>query len=601
MSHPTAEPRDGSPDDANDDTSDTGVAPESPVEGVKRASRHLRGTIAESLASDATHFGGDDAQLLKFHGTYQQDDRDRRRALERAGEEKAWRFMVRVALPAGTLTAEQYLGFDDLAERHADGTLRITTRQGFQFHGIVKSELKATIAGINAHVASTLAACGDVNRNVMGCAAPLAGPVHEALRRLAADVADALRPASRAYHEIWLDGERVTPTVDEEPFYGERYLPRKFKIAVASTLDNCVDVWAQDVGLLAVVEDDRILGYNLLVGGGLGMTHNKGDTFARLAEPLAFVPVEGAVEAARAVAAVFRDHGDRTNRKHARLKYVLTEWGIERFREEWARHVSFAVRPPLDLPRIPFTDHLGAHAQGDGESFVGVFVQSGRIRDTPEQPLRTALRRIVARYRPSLTLTAHQSLLLTGLDEATAAAIVRELAEAGVVAGPGLSAVRRYSLACPALPTCGLAVAESERAIPGVLDALESELDALGLRDVPLTVRMTGCPNGCARPYTADLAFVGRSLGLYQVYVGGGLAGDRIADLFQAQVKQADLVPAVRPLLARWASERRDDEGLGDFYQRVVGHATPRRQLTGRELPTAPLLAVSATPDGAVA
>ena len=571
---------------------------ESPVEGVKRASRHLRGTLAEALASDAPRLGEADATLLKFHGSYQQDDRDTRRAREAAGEGRAWQFMVRVALPGGRLTADQYLAFDDLAGRYADGTLRVTTRQGLQFHGVAKGDLKATIGGIAALCATTLAACGDVSRNVLACAAPVADPVHDALRALAADIARELRPASRAYHELWVDGARVDDAAQrgedeeggEEPFYGAQYLPRKFKIAVASTRDDCVDVHAHDVGLLAVVEPDptggdRIAGFNLLVGGGLGMTHNKADTFAMLAEPLAFVPVDGAVEAARAVAAVYRDHGNRADRKRARLKYLIAEWGIERFRDEWARHVSFPVRPPAAVPRAPFSDHLGPHAQGDGRGFVGVFVQSGRIRDEPGRPLRAALRAVVARHRPGVTLTAHQSVLLTGLDAAGVAAVAAELAAAGV--GPALSAVRRYSLACPALPTCGQAVAESERAIPGLLDALEAELDALGLRDAPLTVRMTGCPNGCARPYTADLAFVGRSLDLYHVYVGGGLAGDRLVDLYRAQVRGGDLVDAVRPLLRRWAAERTPDEGLGDFWQRVVAHAAPRRRLTGRELPLA--------------
>jgi len=567
--------------------------PESKVEVAKRRGRQLRGTIAETLAADATHFGGDDATLLKFHGTYQQDDRDQRRSREAAGEDKAYSFMVRVAIPAGAVTAEQYLALDGIAGRHANGTLRVTTRQGFQFHGVLKGDLKATIAGINRELLTTISACGDVQRNVMGCSAPLGDADHAAVRAVAEALALELRPASRAYHEIWLDGERQETTEVEEPFYGAQYLPRKFKTAVGLSNDNCVDIWSQDVGLLALVEGGKIRGYNLLVGGGLGMTHNKADTAARLAEPLGFVPVAHGVEAVRIVAAIFRDAGNRSDRRHARLKYLLAEWGLDRFREEFRRRASFDLAPAVSLPPLPFHDHLGRHRQADGRWFYGVFIQSGRIADTPGSRLRTALREIVQRFRPGVHLTAQQNLLLTDLPLPALGDVEAILRAHGVTPASELSAARRYSMACPALPTCGLAVAESERAIPGVLDELETELTALGLRHAPLTVRMTGCPNGCARPYTADLAFVGRSLGLYNVYVGGGLAGDRLVDLYRAQVKTGELVSAVRPLLARWAAEREDGEGLGDFYQRILGRPERRTAITGREEETADLVQIA--------
>ena len=564
--------------------------PESKVEVAKRHGRHLRGTIAETLASDATHFGPDDLQLLKFHGTYQQDSRDERRGRQAAGEGKAYSFMVRVAIPAGAVTAEQYLALDGIADRYANGTLRVTTRQGFQFHGVLKGGLKHTIADINRELLTTISACGDVQRNVMGCSAPLGDADHASVRAVAEALALELRPASRAYHEIWLDGEKQVSTEQEEPFYGSQYLPRKFKTAVGLSNDNCVDIWAQDVGLLAIIERGRIRGYNLLVGGGLGMTHNKADTTARLAEPLGFIAPEHGVEAVRIVAAVFRDAGNRSDRRHARLKYLLAEWGLERFREEFQRRASFALAPPVPLPRLPFHDHLGRHRQSDGRWFYGVFVQSGRIADTDQVRLKSALREIVARVRPGVHLTAQQNLLLTGLEVAAVDAVEELLRDHGVTPAAELSAVRRFSMACPALPTCGLAVAESERAIPGVLDELEAELVSLGLRDAPLTVRMTGCPNGCARPYTADLAFVGRSLGLYNVYVGGGLAGDRLVDLYRAEVRTEDLLATVRPLLARWGAEREAGEGLGDFYQRILGRAERRVAITGREQETADLV-----------
>ncbi|HEY7636268.1 MAG TPA: NADPH-dependent assimilatory sulfite reductase hemoprotein subunit [Gemmatimonadales bacterium] len=564
--------------------------PESKVELAKQSSRHLRGTIAEALASDASHFGSDDATLLKFHGTYQQDSRDYRRAREAAGAEKAYAFMVRVGIPAGVITAEQYLGLEDIADHHGNGTLRVTTRQGFQFHGVLKRHLKSTIAGVNHRLLTTLAACGDVRRNVMGCAAPLGDADHAAVRRIAEAIAAELRPGTKAYHEIWLDGEKQVSTETEEPFYGDQYLPRKFKIAVGLSTDNCVDIWSHDVGLLAIVEGGRVRGFNLLVGGGLGMTHNKGDTTARLAEPLGFVPMEHGVEAVRIVAAIFRDHGNRSDRRHARLKYLLAEWGTLRFREEFQHRASFALGPAVELPSLPFHDHLGRHRQSDSRWFYGVFIQSGRIVDTDGHQLKTALHQIVSQLRPGIQLTGQQNLLLTDLDLAALDTVEGILQTHGVALPNKLSAARRFSLACPALPTCGLALAESERAIPEILDRFEAELESLGLRDAPLTIRMTGCPNGCARPYTADLAFVGRSLGLYNVYVGGGLAGDRLVDLWRSEVPLDRLLESVRPLLQRWAAERSEGEGLGDFYQRLMGLRAKRTTVSGRELPTFELL-----------
>ncbi len=558
------------------------LKPESKVEVAKRHGRHLRGSIAETLASDATHFGADDIHLLKFHGTYQQDSRDERRQREAAGEEKAYSFMVRVAIPAGAVTADQYLRLERIADEHANGTLRVTTRQGFQFHGVLKGKLKATIAGINEELLTTISACGDVQRNVMGCSAPLADTDHAVVKHVAESLGKELRPSSRAYHEIWLDGEKQVSSAEEEPFYGDHYLPRKFKTAVGLSVDNCVDIYSQDVGLLAVVSEGRIRGFNLLVGGGLGMTHNKADTTARLAQPLGFIATEHGVEAVRIVAAIFRDHGNRSDRRHARLKYLLAEWGMDRFRDEFRQRAAFELEPAVILPPLPFHDHLGRHRQPDGRFFYGVFIQSGRIVGN----VKTALHHIITRYHPGIRLTGQQNLLLTDLDADGAAAVERILREHRVIPPLELSAARRFSMACPALPTCGLAVAESERALPDLLDQFEAELSDLGLRDVPLTIRMTGCPNGCARPYTADIAFVGRSLDLYHVYVGGSLAGDRLVDLYRADVPTSELLSTLKPLLARWATERGADEGLGDFYQRILARPVARTAVTGRESPT---------------
>ncbi len=554
----------------------------SAVETAKEESRYLRGQVQETLSDgQAEQFETADVQVLKFHGIYQQDDRDVRK------EAKQFSFMVRAALPGGVLTADQYLALDDFGDRYANGTLRVTTRQGLQYHGVLKENLKATIAGMNAHLVTTLSACGDVARNVMACPAPLADTAHTKVQAAAREIAEKLRPASAAYHEIWLDQEKVVDTKPEEPFYGTSYLPRKFKTAVACGCDNCVDVYTQDCGLIAVLDGDELVGFNVVVGGGQGMTNRRADTFAALAQPLGFVAPEYGADAVKAVAAVFRDFGNRSDRKHARLKYLLAEWGIEAFREEFRKHADFELAPFHAQPAARQEDHLGAHPQNDGGWFFGFWVQSGRIAGS----LKTALRQLVDELKPGVRFTPHQNVLFTDLDEAGVKRVQEVLAEQGVTAVEDMSAARRHSMACPALPTCGLAVAESERKIPDVIEELEETLRELGLWGAPMSLRMTGCPNGCARPYTADLAFVGRSLNMYQVYVGGRNQGDRLADLFAGDVPGELLVATVRPLLERWAKERLDpEEALGDFYQRLLGVTEYRQKVTGKEAPTRELV-----------
>ncbi len=567
---------------------------ESKVELAKRRGRYLRGTIAETLASDATHFEHDDTQLLKFHGLYQQDDRDTRRRRRAQGLDKAYSFMVRCAIPAGILTARQYLALDGLADRCANGSLRVTTRQAFQLHGVVKTNAKETLAEINRWLLTTLAACGDVGRNVMACPAPLPDNAHVTIRRLARVIAQELRPASRAYHEIWLDEEKVVSTEKEEPFYGDRYLPRKIKTGVAvwagGSMDNCIDIYSYDLGLIAIVNNDKIVGFNVLLGGGMGMTHNKPDTSARLAQPFGFVGVDHPMETARIVTAIFRDHGNRVDRRHARLKYLLAHWGVERFREEFRRRAPFELCDWRPIGQPVSDDHLGCHAQDRDRWFYGVFMENGRIADTGTRRLKTALREVVKRFSPGITLTPQQNLLLTGLDQANLDSIEQILIDYGVTPAEKLSAARRYSMACPALPTCGLALADSERLMPSVVERFEEELASLGLRDRPITLRMTGCPNGCARPYTADISFVGRRPDAYHIYVGGGLTGDRMADLYAADVPTDDLLAAVKPLLAGWARNQTPGESFGDYYQRILNRSERRQAITGKEQPTADLV-----------
>ncbi len=566
----------------------------SKIEAIKLSSSGLRGSIANTLASDATHFDETETQLLKFHGIYQQDDRDLRVANRKAGLEKAWSLMVRLNIPGGALTAAQWLDLDQLADTHANGTLRITTRQSIQFHVVAKRNLPGLIREINNALLTTLAACGDVQRNVMACPAPIDDEPHNAVRALVAEITRALLPRTGAYHEIWLDGERILTSRDEsEDFYGEAYLPRKFKTGVALDTDNCVDIYSYDCGLVGLTEDSRLIGFNLLAGGGFGMTHRKPDTIARLASSIGFVPRERAVDAVRAVAAIFQDHGNREDRRHARLKYLLESWGVERFRAAVNDRLDGALEPsrPMRAPRQ--RDHLGPHEQGDDRHFFGVFVQNGRVRDTEESRQRTAFRQIAAELSPSVHLTPMQSILFGNLTSEQIDRLVEILREHHVPTEDRLTNARRYSMACPALPTCGLALAESERVAPAVFDAIADELSRLGLGDLDLNIRMTGCPNGCARPYNADIGLVGRKPGVYHVYVGGGLAGDRLADLYAADVAIDTVVETLRPLLERFRNERRKGEALGEFYQRLLHRKGPRTLLTGDESPTRDLIQVT--------
>src|SRR5947209_5871314 len=544
----------------------------SAVEQIKQASRGLRGSLAPELAAGTSHFEDEAAQLLKFHGVYQQDDRDARRQRSDAGLEPDSACMVRGKIPGGVLTARQYLVLDELAGRYGNGTLRVTTRQDNQFHGVVKGDLKATIRELNDALVTTLGACGDVQRNVMCCPAPLPGALREQVLGVTRRISEHLLPRTRAYHEIWLNGEPVgsgAPGPEPDPIYGERYLPRKFKTAVAFPDDNCTDVYSNDLGFLAIPDGDRIAGFNVLVGGGLGMTHGKKVTYPRLADPLGFAAPEQVVEVAEAVITVQRDYGDRSDRRHARLKYLLDDRGLEWFRAQVEQRLGRPLAPPAAVRVSDVHDHLGWHDQGGGRSFYGLFIENGRLQDTDDSRLRTAVRRIVHLLGTGVHFTPQQNLLFTGIDHGQRETLESVLADHGVRSADAVSTVRRWSMACPALPTCGLALAEAERVLPGVIDELERELRSLGLGDVRLTVRMTGCPNGCARPYTADLAFVGRSADKYTIFVGGSVLGTQLAEPYADLVPRHRLVAAVRPLLERFRAERSPDEGLGDFCRRA--------------------------------
>lgn len=551
----------------------------SKVERIKKESRYLRGQIAEELQQESARFSEEQVQLLKFHGTYQQENRDLRQARKAAGEEKAYQFMVRSRIPGGVLTPEQYLVEDELAGRYANGTLRITTRQGIQLHGVLKGNLHATIHGINEALLSTLAACGDVNRNVMACPAPTASRAHARVHEIAHTIAMHLAPRSRAYHEIWIDGEQVA-TVQQaedevEPIYGPTYLPRKFKIGVAFPGDNCIDVYTQDIGLVAHLEDgpsaedERLAGFTVLIGGGMGMTHGKAETYPHLAQPLCYATTDEVVEVVETIVTIQRDYGDRHNRKHARMKYVVAERGIPWFRAELERRLGRSVQEPRPLAWRDVEDHLGWHEQGDGRWFLGLYVENGRVKDVGSERLRTGLREVIAEFRPGIRLTAQQNILLTDIAQEQRALLDARLAEYGITTDPNRLGLRRLALACPALPTCGLALAEAERVSHGVVSQIEDELRALGLENEPVSIRMTGCPNGCARPYMGDIGIVGRSKDIYNIYIGGDQANTRLNTLYAALVHFNDLAATMRPLLKIWRDDRQKGETFGDFAHRV--------------------------------
>lgn len=547
------------------------------VETVKLESNYLRGTLGEELAVDTDCFTKDSTQVLKHYGTYQQDDRDtraERRAQGLAG--KAYSFMVRTRIPGGKLTSRQLLGELDLADELGNTTLRITSRQGLQLHGILKTNLRETIRRINEIQLSTLGACGDVNRNVMCCPAPYTQPIYQQVQTLADQLADHLAPRTPAYHELWLSdpdsGEKELvgggKPEEIEPIYGQHYLPRKFKIGIGFTFDNCVDIYTHDIGLLAVVRDDQLVGYNVLVGGGQGTTPAAAKTFPALGQRMAFVAPDRAVDVATAILKVQRDFGNREDRKIARLKYLVHRWGLPRFKAKVEEYYGQPLADPEPEDVTGHNDHIGWDQQGDGRWFYGLNIENGRILDNDSMQLKSALREICTRLEPGIRLTAHQSILLTDIQPEQRDEVEAILQRHHVKLSHQYSTVRRWSMACVAWPTCGLAITDSERALPGVIDQLEVELAKLGLEDEPFTVRMTGCPNGCARPYNSDVGLVGKARGRYTVFVGGRLLGNRLNFIYRDLVPLEEIVSTLVPLLKYFRQDRLADESFGDFCHR---------------------------------
>lgn len=542
------------------------------VEEIKLNSNGLRGSLPIELVNASPNFSDEGKQLLKFHGVYQQQDRDV------AGRHKPYKFMVRSKMPGGKLTAEQYLIHDALADEFGQGDLRLTTRQAIQLHGVIKGDLKETIKRLNLALVSTLGACGDVERNVMCCPAPLGDPVRAQIQAYAEAIASHLCPRTTAYHQIWVEdenGKQVEQKFEHaeviDPIYGKTYLPRKFKTAIALAGDNCTDIFTDDIGLVALVDDahQRIHGFNVFVGGGMGQTHNKEETFARLASPLGYTPAERMVEVVEKIVLVQRDFGDRQNRRHARLKYLVHDWGIDRFREKVEEYLGYNLQPLQPMPELGLDDHLGWQQRADGQWFYGLFVENGRIKDEGLHRLRSGLRHIIAQFKPMIHLTGQQSLILSGFTSAQKLEIDFLLRRYGLQTLDELSNIRRHAMACPALPSCGLALTEAERYLPTLLSEIEPDIAALGLADEAISVRMTGCPNGCARPFVAEIGLVGRSGTSYNMYLGGALAGTRLNVLYQELVESKNLRGVIYQVLAAFQAHRQPGEPFGDWASRL--------------------------------
>jgi sulfite reductase (NADPH) hemoprotein beta-component len=541
-------------------------------EELKTAIPTLAGTIAATIAdANADHFSHDDYEFLKFHGCYQQDDRDQRKV------GKKYIMMVRTSVPGGILTAPQWIAMDNMASQYGNNTLRVTTRQTIQFHGILKSNLRSLIKGLNESLISTIAACGDVKRNTMAPPTPAYTLAYAQVIEDCKKVHLELNPRTKAYHSIWIDGVQLNledPANKDfvDPLYGKTYLPRKFKIAFAIPPVNDVDIFTNCLGFIAIIEDEKLIGYNVCVGGGLGRSHGNVQTYPRLADVLGFFTPDKLSDVAKAVLTIHRDFGDRTDRKHARLKYVIAERGADWARAELEKRAGFKLEPAKPYRFTTMGDLYGWRQAVDGKWFLTLFVETGRIKDVEGRRLKTALRQVAEKFSDiEFRLSPNQNILLANVPEEDRDAINE------ILTGHGVKTDRRQTtplhaaaMACPALPTCGLALAESERMLPGMVDRIERLCEEVGLAGEEIIIRSTGCPNGCARPYVAEIGFVGKAPGRYQVWLGGDLGGNRLARIWKEVIKEADLENELRPVLLRYVNERFNRESFGDWCDRVL-------------------------------
>ena len=549
--------------------------PESSVETIKKASRALRGTLIESLQDPLTGaIRESDTQLIKFHGSYMQDDRDLRAEREHQKLEPAYSFMIRTRLPGGACTPQQWLALSELAKTYGSGTLRLTTRQAFQLHGVIKKDLKTTMQGMNAALIDSIAACGDVNRNVMASANPVESKLHEEVHQWAVKLSEHLKPKTRAYHEIWLDGEKLVGPPEDEPLYGPVYLPRKFKTAVVVPPHNDVDIFSQDLGFTAILdneglEEGKLRGFNLTVGGGLGATHGEPQTFPRLADLIGFLTPDQTLKVAETVLMIQRDYGDRSDRKHARLKYTIADRGVDWFKAELFKRLGYELAPARPFKFTTQGDRFGWLRGHDGRWHLTLRIESGRVGDKPGAMLRTGLEKIAQIHQGDFRLTGNQNLIIANVPADECMKIDQIVADYGLGKALHTTPVRRDALACVALPTCALAMAEAERYLPDFIDRIEELLVKQNLKNIPLTVRITGCPNGCARPYLAEIALIGRAPGRYTLRLGGDATGERLNVIYRDNIDEPSILAALDELFGRYREERSQGERFGDFLWRV--------------------------------
>lgn len=548
-------------------------------EGIKTNSNYLRGTLLESLADVSTGaIATDDQQLSKFHGLYQQDDRDVRNDRRKHKLDKAYSFLARICLPGGVTTPEQWLVVDELANFCAFNTIKLTTRQAYQLHGILKGNLKDVISRCNETAMTTLAACGDVNRNVMCIPNPDASEVHAEVQRITEEIDAHLKPQTPAFPEMWLDGKPIKLGVEAEavrsqdcggdevePLYGKTYLPRKFKIAVAIPPNNDVDIFANCLGFIAIIEDGKLAGFNVTVGGGMGMTHGNEKTFPRLADVLCFCTPDQAVAVAEKIVTIQRDHGNRVERANARFKYTVERLGVDWIRKELENRLGYELEDPRDYKFTDNGDRFGWSESANGTWNLGLFIEGGRVVDTEGKPLKTGMREIAKVHKGDFRLTGNQNLVIGNVaaeDKDQINALVEQYGLDGYKTASGL---RKGQIACVALPTCGLALAESERYLPTLVDALEDTIEKAGLRDDSIVIRSTGCPNGCGRPYLGEIGLVGKVPGKYNLYLGAGFEGQRLNKLYRTSATHDEIVEALKPILLDFAKEREAGERFGDF------------------------------------
>ncbi|MYL28297.1 assimilatory sulfite reductase (NADPH) hemoprotein subunit [Halobacillus halophilus] len=540
------------------------------MEKIKEDSRLLRGSLVESFQDSITASIPDDqTKLLKFHGSYMQDDRDIRNERKKQKLEPAYQFMVRVRLPGGVATPEQWQTMDELSDQYGNGTLKLTTRQTFQMHGILKWNMKKSIQRMDQALLDSIAACGDVNRNVMCNVYPDQSDVHREVYEWSKKVSEHLLPRTRAYHEIWLDEEKVADGKEEEPIYGPVYLPRKFKIGVAVPPSNDVDVFSQDLGFIAVIEDDQLAGFNIAVGGGMGMTHGDENTYPQLSRVIGFCPAEKIVETAEKVVTIQRDYGNRSNRKNARFKYTVDRLGVDWIREELESRLGWELEEARDYNFDHNGDRYGWTKAADGTWHHTFFIQNGRIKDEKAYQLKSGLRKIAGIHEGDFRLTPNQNVIIAGVTDAKKEEISAVIDEYGLTDGRQNSALRRNSMACVALPTCGLAMAESERYLPSLIDKLEDILDEYGLSEEEIIIRMSGCPNGCSRPALGEIGFIGKAPGKYNMYLGAGFAGDRLNKIYKENIGEEEILQELRQMFKEFALNRSEGEKFGDFVIRT--------------------------------